>query len=155
VGPSLTPGAEPLARYRLVAVVGRGSCGEVWKADSPGGGQVALKFVPLDSAAANIEQRALEFIARVRPPNLLALFGSWRQDGFLIIGMELADRTLLDRHREARAAGQAGIPLDELVEYLDGAARGLDYLNAARHAHPQGGPGPVSFQHRDVKPTNL
>jgi serine/threonine protein kinase len=34
-------------------------------------------------------------------------------------------------------------------------ACGLDYLNACRHPHPQGGPGLASFQHRDVKPTNL
>ncbi len=151
----LTVGAEPLPGYRLIAALGRGSFGEVWKAASPGGVSVALKFVALDSDAAAIERRALELLTGIHHPNLLALFGSWPVEGFLMIGMELADRTLADRHREARTEGLAGIPFGELVEYLDGAARGLDYLNGCRHPHLQGGPDPVSFQHRDVKPTNL
>jgi hypothetical protein len=151
----LSVGAEPLAGYRLIAPLGRGSFGEVWKADSPGGVRVALKFVALDSDAAAIERRALELITGIHHPNLLALFGSWPVEGFLMIGMELADRTLADRLREARAEGLAGIPFAELIEHLDGAARGLDYLNGCCHPHPQGGLDPVSFQHRDVKPTNL
>jgi serine/threonine protein kinase len=151
----LIVGAEPLSGYRLVSPLGRGGFGEVWKAERPGGGHVALKFVPLDSDAAAVERRALDFIAGVRHPNLLALFGSWPIEGFLMIGMELADHTLQHRYEEARAEGLAGIPFAELVDYLDGAARGLDYLNTYRHPHPQGDPVLVSFQHRDVKPTNL
>jgi serine/threonine protein kinase len=151
----LIVGAEPLSGYRLVSPLGRGSFGEVWKADRPGGGHVALKFVPLDSDAAAVERRALDYIVGIRHPNLLALFGSWPIDGFLMIGMELADKTLQHRFEEARADGLAGIPFAELIDHLDGAARGLDYLNTYRHPHPQGGPALVSFQHRDIKPTNL
>jgi serine/threonine protein kinase len=148
-------GGEPLAGYRLVARVGRGNFGEVWKAASPGGGHVALKFVSLDSPAADVEQRALEYVASVRHPNLLALFGWWRLDSYLLIGMELADRTLQARLEEAQRAGTPGIPFEELLGYLAEAARGLDYLNARRHPHPRGVSELVSYQHRDVKPTNL
>jgi serine/threonine protein kinase len=151
----LVSGAEPIPGYRLVAELGRGSCGQVWKADRPGGGQVALKFVPLNSAAGAVEERALECVIGIRHPHLLALFGVWRLDAFLLIGMELADRTLLDCYREAERAGLPGIPFAELLEQMDGAARGLDYLNAPRHPHPRGDGRRVSFQHRDIKPTNL
>jgi serine/threonine protein kinase len=155
VAVQIAVGAEPIAGYRLVALIGQGTFGEVWKASSPGGGHVALKFVPLDSAAADVEQRALKYVAGVRHPNLLALFGWWRLDRHLLIGMELADRTLQARLEETQRAGTPGIPFEELLGYLGEAARGLDYLNAPRHPHPGGGPELVSFQHRDVKPTNL
>jgi serine/threonine protein kinase len=112
----LTAGFEPLPGYRLVDLLGRGSYGVVWRANSPGGGQVALKFIPLDSDAALIEQRALDFIKGIRHPNLLALFGSWQIGNFLMIGMELADRTLHSRLREARDGGLPGIPFEELIE---------------------------------------
>jgi hypothetical protein len=151
----LVSGAEPIPGYRLVAELGRGSCGRVWKADRPGGGQVAMKFVPLDSAAGTVEERAVECIVGIRHPHLLALFGVWRLEAYLLIGMELADRTLQDCYRQAQKAGLPGIPFAELLEHMDGAARGLDYLNAPRHPHPQGGDRRVSFQHRDIKPTNL
>lgn len=146
---------EPLAGYRLVERLGQGTFGEVWKACSPGGGHVALKFLLLGSEVADVEQRALEYIGSFRHPNLLGLFGWWQRDPYLLIGMELADRTLQARLKEVQQAGKDGIPFDELHAYLAQAAHGLDYLNARRHPHPHGGPGPVSFQHRDVKPTNL
>ena len=41
----LEPGALPLPDYRLVAFLGRGGYGEVWKAVGPGGFAVALKFI--------------------------------------------------------------------------------------------------------------
>lgn len=151
----LTAGAEPVAGYRLVERLGGGGCGEVWRADSPGGGHVAMKFVPLNSAAADVEQRALECFTTVRHPNLVAVFGSWQLPGYLLIGMDLADGTLLDRLRAARAGGHVGIPFGELVEYVEQAARGLDHLNACRHVLLSAGARPVSFQHRDVKPQNL
>jgi serine/threonine-protein kinase len=69
--------------------------------------------------------------------------------------MDLADDTLLGRHNDARARGLPGIPFGELVEYMEQAARGLDYLNAPRHHPPSSDGRPVAFQHRDVKPQNL
>jgi serine/threonine protein kinase len=151
----LSTGADPLPGYRLEHLLGQGGCGQVWKAARPGGGHVALKFVPLPSAAAVVERRALQSITGIHHPNLIVLFGAWEIDGYLLIGMELADRTLLDRFQEARAGGLPGIPFEELVEYFDQAARGLDHLNAYHHLHPHGGGRPVAFQHRDVKPQNL
>ncbi len=67
--------------------------------------------------------------------------------------MELADRTLMDRFREARNEGLPGVPRDELLDYFREAAKGIDYLNEPRHT--VGGKERVGIQHRDIKPQNI
>src|SRR5262249_58043669 len=80
-------------------------------------------------------------------------FGAWRSETYLIIAMELADRTLADRLKEARESGLPGIPVPELLEYLRAAAKGVDYLN---QPHPLvEGRDPLRVQHRDIKPANI
>ncbi len=150
---TLEAGAEPVPGYRLVGRLGRGGCGEVWKATGPGGFELALKFVCLAEPVGQPELRAIQIIKDVRHPHLLATFGAWQVGRYLIIAMELAERTLLDRFREAAGQGFPGIPAPEIHEHFLDAARGLDYLNEPRH--PSGGGEPVGIQHRDVKPQNL
>ncbi|MBV8230594.1 MAG: SUMF1/EgtB/PvdO family nonheme iron enzyme, partial [Planctomycetaceae bacterium] len=145
--------AEPVPGYRLIEWLGRGGFGEVWKAEGPGSFKVALKFVPLAEQAGPVELRALQIIREIRHPHLLATFGSWQCDDTLIIAMELAERTLLDRFREAVGQGFAGIPVPEIFEHFLDAAKGIDYLNEPRH--PSGGGEPQRIQHRDIKPANL
>ena len=103
--------------------------------------------------SGRLELRALEIIKDIRHPHLLATFGAWQVGRHLIIAMELAERTLLDRFREAVGQGFPGIPAPEIHEHFLDAAEGLDYLNEPRH--PSGGAEPVGIQHRDVKPQNL
>ena len=150
---TLEAGAEPVPGYRLVGRLGRGGCGEVWKATGPGGFELALKFVCLAEPVGQPELRAIQIIKDIRHPHLLATFGAWQVGRYLIIAMELAERTLLDRFREAAGQGFPGIPAPEIHEHFLDAARGLDYLNEPRH--PSGGTEPVGIQHRDVKPQNL
>jgi TolB-like protein len=151
--PELAPGAEPVPGYRLEAPLGKGGFGEVWRAAAPGGVPVALKFVRLGREVGSTEMRALEIIKYVRHPHLLGVSGAWEVSGWLVVAMELADRTLAERLREAAAAGPPGIPRDELLGYMADAAEGLDYLNEPRHPAPGG--TPRGIQHRDVKPQNL
>ena len=139
----LTDGARPLPEYELVRLLGRGGFGEVWKALGPGGFHVALKFIRLGDRAGAIELRALEIMKEVHHPNVLGMFGAWQRDGLLILAMELADATLLDRLHEALAAGTTGIPEAELMEQMEEAAKGIDHLNG------------LDIQHRDIKPQNL
>ncbi len=150
---TLGAGAEPVPGYRLVERLGRGGCGEVWKAIGPGGFELALKFVCLAEPVGQPELRAIQIIKDVRHPHLLATFGAWQVGSYLIIARELAERTLLDRFRETAGQGFPGIPAPEIHEHFLDAARGLDYLNEPRH--PSGGAEPVGIQHRDVKPQNL
>ncbi len=149
----LATGQRPLPDYELVVRLGRGGCGEVWKAKGPGGFDVALKFIPLGEPAGDVELRALDLIKGIRHAHLLPLFGAWQRDDMLILAMELADRTLHQRWKEARGEGLPGIPVLELLEYMREAARGLDYLNEDRHPSPTG--EPTGIVHRDVKPENL
>jgi formylglycine-generating enzyme required for sulfatase activity/serine/threonine protein kinase len=146
-------GSEPIAGYKLVLRLGRGGYGEVWKAIAPGGFAVALKFVPLATDGLQVEQRALDIIRTLRHPCLLTTVGSWQTNRYLVIAMELADRTLKDRFQEAVRQGYIGIPREEVLEYFHEAAKGLDFLNDPRH--PYDGQERVSFQHRDIKPENI
>ncbi len=144
--------AQPIPGYRLIRRCGWGGFAEVWEAEAPGGFHVALKLVRLSGKNPSGELRSLEILRGIRHPNLLAIFGAWQVDDFLVIGMELADRSLWDRFLEAVAQGR-GIPRGELLGDLEDAATGLDFLNAYRHS-VDGREG-VGVQHRDVKPQNI
>lgn len=145
----LQVGTEPVPGYTLVARLGSGGFGEVWKAAGPGGFHVALKFVPLNGRVGETELRALNVIREIRHANLLSHFGTWTIGNLLIIATELADRTLLDRLQESQAFGNRGIPRDELLQYMDEAAKGIDFLNEPTTS------GRLQIQHRDIKPQNL
>lgn len=129
--------------YKLIQLLGKGGFGEVWKAHAADGIFVALKFIAIDEKAAAVEKRSLDLIKNTRHPNLVALFRAWKRDRYLVLAMELGDRTLLARLEEAQEQGHAGIPRDELLEYMREAAKGIDFLNQQK------------VQHRDIKPQNL
>jgi WD40 repeat protein/serine/threonine protein kinase len=152
-GYELKSGAEPVPGYALVERLGKGGFGEVWKAEAPGGFPIALKFVPLADEGVNVELRALEIIKGIRHPNLLSTFGAWHLQGYLVIAMELGDRTLADRYEEAIAEGLPGIRREELLEYFQEAAKGIDFLNEPHRLAD--GKQRSGIQHRDIKPQNI
>jgi eukaryotic-like serine/threonine-protein kinase len=137
---------ELILGYRLTERLGSGGFGEVWKAEAPGGLLKAIKFVygELSDRQASREIKALERIKEVRHPFVLSLERAEVVDGRLLIVSELADKTLLDRFQECRAAGENGLARGELLSYLRDAAEALDFITAR-----------FGLQHLDIKPSNL
>lgn len=174
------PGDVPVPGYRLTAFLGKGSYGEVWRANGPGGVECALKFINLDSKAGLKEFRAIGRVKRFRHPNLVPIFAVWLRDAHgntmgdndagesitlsmgadkqLVLAMGLGEKSLLDLLAEARVrqptdALPGGLGLRRLLKYMQDAAAGIDYLNI--RDKDRGGNGAVEIIHCDIKPGNL
>jgi hypothetical protein len=125
--------------YRLRRPLGRGAFGEVWKAEAPGGVEVAVKLILRDirPAEAQRELDALQLMKRLRHHNLLALQAFFPLPDRLIIVLELADRSLRGRLAQCQETGLPGIPPAELLRYFREAAEALDFLHGAERAAPR------------------
>jgi serine/threonine protein kinase len=151
INPAKTPGAEPIAGYRLITPLGHGGFGEVWKCQAPGQILKAIKFVqgpihPLGIGDGRLQREldALQRVKNIRHPFLLSLERVEVVEGELVVVMELADCSLRDLLTEHRQAGTAGIPRTALLKYLTEAAEVLDLMNVEH-----------DLQHLDIKPHNL
>jgi serine/threonine protein kinase len=131
--------------YTLIKLLGCGSFGEVWRAEAPGGVEVAVKIIhrPLDHEEAQRELQALELIKGLRHNYLLQTQAFWSLENQLLIVMDLADGSLRDRLKECQRQGQPAIPVEELVTYFREAGEALDFLHSKQ------------VQHRDIKPDNI
>lgn len=70
----------------------------------------------------------------------------------LVVASLLGDRNMLELLEQYQQQGNSGIPVDELLAYMEQAAKGIDFLNTAQHDLGQ---GPVAIQHCDIKPENI
>jgi serine/threonine-protein kinase len=139
-----TPGTLLAARYRIVAPLGRGGMGEVYRADDTRLGQpIALKFLPpaLASEPGRLERLVDEVrIGRqISHPNVCRLYDIAEAGGHHFLVMEYVDGE--DLASLLRRIGR--LPGDKALEIARGICAGL----AA--AHDKG------VIHRDLKPANV
>lgn len=164
-------GQEIVPGFRLESRLGHGGFGEVWKANGPGGTHLAIKIVPLGERLGLEEFMAVRLFKSIRHPNLVPIIAFWlktkngdllseagdstmlrqAQDLHLILAMGLGDKNLLQRLYERQRAGHPAIERDELLNYMEDAARAIDYLNH----HPLEVAGNKGIQHCDIKPQNI
>ncbi len=139
---SIEPGAR-LGHYEIVAHVGAGGMGEVWRArDTKLGREVAIKVLPeaLSEDEAHLArfEREARLLASLNHPNVATLHGLEEHDGTRFLVMELvAGETLSDR------ISRGPLPIDETLALSCQIAEGLEA------AHRQG------IVHRDLKPANV
>ncbi len=138
------PGSVIAGRYRLVALLGRGGMGEVFRADDLTLDQpVALKFLPEDVAAD--PERLAQFHAELRTArqvshkNVCRLYDLGEADGRPFLTMEYVDGE--DLASLLRRIGR--IPQDKAIEIARQLCAGLSA------AHERG------VLHRDLKPANI
>ena len=137
----LAAGYVLAGRYRMVARIGRGGMGEVWRADdltlnTP----IALKF--MDSAAGSEPERILKEVRLARQithPAVCRVFDVGEADGKIFYSMELIDGQ--DLATILRHAGR--LPAEKVLEIGQQLSAGL----AAAHAQ--------GVLHRDLKPANI
>jgi len=138
----LSPGSR-LGPYEIVAPIGAGGMGEVYKArDTRLDRTVAVKVLPAHlSASADVRQRferEAKTISSLSHPHICALYDVGNQDGVEFLVMEyLEGQTLSDR----LVKGPLGF--DQVLRF------GLEMADALDKAHRQG------IVHRDLKPANV
>ena len=138
----LAPGTR-LGPYHILARVGAGGMGEVYRAHDPlRGRDVAIKVLP-GSLAADVQFRArfereAQAIASISHPNIVTIHSVETAAGIQFLTMELIEGVALN---EMISAG--GLPLDRVLSIC------IPLTEAVSAAHQKG------ITHRDLKPANV
>ena len=129
---------KQLGPYKILASIGAGGMGEVYRAhDTKLGREVAIKVVP-DAFARNPErlarfEREARVLASVHHPNIAAIHALEQADGVPFLVMELVEGEML----------RGPLPVDEALLIAK------QICEALEEAHEKG------IVHRDLKPANI
>ena len=132
-----------LGPYEVVAPLGAGGMGEVYRAtDSRLGRDVAIKILP-ETFAFDADRRArfereARAVAALNHPNIVVLHSVEDVDGIRFLTMELVEGQSLDQHLTP-----GGLPIRHLLDL------GIAVADALTAAHAKG------VVHRDLKPANV
>ncbi len=138
------PGRLLAGRYRIIALLGRGGMGEVYRADDLTLGQaVAMKFLPdeatRDEGLLERFRNEVRIARRVSHPNVCRVYDVGDVDGQTFFTMEYVDGE--DLASLLRRIGR--LPQDKALEIARQLCAGLSA------AHTKG------VLHRDLKPANI
>ncbi|MEZ6043765.1 MAG: serine/threonine-protein kinase [Planctomycetaceae bacterium] len=135
---TFAPESRPLDGYTIKRAIHRGGFGEVYYALSDAGKEVALKLL---NNNLDVELRGVSQCLNLKHPNLVTIFDI-RQDSdkdHWIVMEYVGGRGLY----EVMTDYPAGMPLPDVLRWLEGITAGLSFL------HDRG------IVHRDLKPANV
>ena len=135
---TFAPEARPLDGYTIKRAIHRGGFGEVYYALSDAGKEVALKLL---NNNLDVELRGVSQCLNLKHANLVTIFDI-RQDAdddHWVVMEYVSGRGLYETLQNY----PDGMPVQEVLDWLDGMAAGLSFL------HDRG------IVHRDLKPANV
>ena len=132
-----------LAHYRIVAKIGEGGMGEVYRAnDTKLGRDVALKVLPAEMATSSERlqrfRREAMALAVLDHPNIVTVFSVEEAGGVPFLTMQLVEGESLDQQ-----IPEGGLPVERIHEIA------IQLAEALAAAHEKG------LIHRDLKPANV
>src|SRR5260370_12278256 len=139
---ALAPGAK-LGPYEIVAPLGAGAMGEVYKArDTRLERTVAIKILPAHLSSDPVRRQRFErepkTISSLNHPHICPLHDVGHQDGLDYLVLECVEGETLARRLE-----KGPLPLEQVLKF------GMQIADALDKAHRSG------VVHRDLKPGNI
>jgi serine/threonine protein kinase len=147
---------EAIPGYKLTTRLGQGGCGVVWEATRPDGSRVAVKYLDCRNQPGTLvanEIRTLVKLRELRHPSMIRLQDVIALRQYIVLVMDRADGNLLELQEVYIQETGRHIPCDHLLDLLEHAAEGLDFL--AEQPRPGLSSSGHGMQHCDVKPSNL